>query len=78
MSEKQHSLMQESLDHSDRARYFAAAAVKDLQCGQSWSAQNAMRLCAEERHLAYEKWDTAEIAFAALKECWAPRIKPAN
>lgn len=67
----EHDLMQESLDHSDRARYLAANAVRDLQHGRAYSARTAMDMCAMERHLAYEKWDTAQIAHAALKECWA-------
>jgi len=70
MTAKEHSLMSEALDHAERARYFAAAAVKDLQCGRHWSAENAMALTATERHLHYEKWDTAEIAYAAKQEYW--------
>jgi hypothetical protein len=66
---KEHSLMRESLDHAELARYHAAAAVKDLQHGRRWSAEPAMELAAMERHLAYEKWDTHEIAWRALNEC---------
>ena len=67
----QHSLLEESLNHAEQARYYAAAAVKDLQHGKRWSAEVAMDLAAMERHLAYEKWDTHEIAWVALNECWA-------
>ena len=67
------NLMSESIEHGERARYLAAAAVKDLQCGRRWSAEGAMQMAATERHLQYEKWDTAEIANAALEECWAAR-----
>lgn len=64
------TLMRESLDHGERARYLAAAAVKDLQTGHHWNAESAMQVAAMERHLQYEKWDTAEIAWRALRECW--------
>ena len=67
------TLADESIEHSERARYFAAAAVKDIQCGRAWNAQGAMSLAAMERHLAYEKWDTEQIAWQAQKECWAAR-----
>ena len=67
------TLMDESIEHGERARYLAAAAVKDLQCGRAWTAEGAMAMVAMERHLAYEKWDTAEIAWRAQKECWADR-----
>lgn len=67
------SLPEQSLAHADRARYFAAAAVKDLQHGRHWTATPAMELCAMERHLAYEKWDTHEIAWKAQQECWDAR-----
>lgn len=65
-----HSLMDESIEHGERARYLAAAAVKDLQHGRRWTAEGAMDMAAMERHLQYEKWDTHEIAWRALKECW--------
>ena len=68
-----HSLISESIEHGDRARYLAAAAVKDLQCGRAWTAEGAMAMVAMERHLQYEKWNTHEIAYAALKECWTDR-----
>jgi hypothetical protein len=71
--EHPHSLAQESIDHDNRARYLAAAAVRDFQRGNQWDAMRTMAKCAMERHLAYEKWDTAQIAWAAQKECWAPR-----
>jgi hypothetical protein len=62
--------MVESIAHGERARYLAAIAVRDLQHGLEGSARNAMDMVAMERHLQYEKWDTAQIASAALKECW--------
>jgi hypothetical protein len=67
------SLVKESIKHGERARFLAAAAVKDLQCGRAWNAEGAMRLAAMERHLQYEKWDTAEIAWRAQSECWRER-----
>lgn len=70
MSTKEHSLANESIDHSERARYLAAAAVKDMQCGRGWNATGSMAMAAMERHLAFEKWDTAQIAWAAQRECW--------
>ena len=66
----EHSLIRESLNHAEYARYLAAAAVKDLQYGHRLSADVAMGLAAMERHLAYEKRDTHEIAWRALNECW--------
>ena len=67
------TLMDESIKHGEQARYYAAAAVKDMQCGRRWAAEGAMDMAAMERHLAYEKWDTVEIAWQAQKECWASR-----
>lgn len=64
------TLISQSLEHGERSRYLAAAAVKDLQCGRGWTAEGAMAMVAMERHLQYEKWDTHEIAWRALEECW--------
>jgi hypothetical protein len=68
-----HSLISESLEHGERARYLAAAGVRDWQRGRRWSAEGAMEMAAMERHLQFEKWDTHEIAWRALNECWATR-----
>ncbi|WNM64533.1 hypothetical protein SEA_MIDNIGHTRAIN_46 [Arthrobacter phage MidnightRain] len=65
------SLSKESLAHDERSRHFAASAVRHLQQGDPWLAGFAMASCAMERHLAYEKWDTAEIAWAAEDEYFA-------
>jgi hypothetical protein len=73
VAKRDHSLMTEAMEHGERARYLAAAAIKDLQRGRAWTAEGAMDMVAMERHLQYEKWDTHEIAWAALKECWASR-----
>jgi len=70
---KGHSLASEAIEHGERARYLAAAAVTDIQCGRAWNAEGAMRMAAMERHLAHEKWDTAQIAWAAQRECWDAR-----
>jgi len=69
------TLMDESIKHGEQARYLAAAAVKDLQHGRRWIAEAGMDTAAMERHLAYEKWDTAEIAWKARNECWAARAR---
>jgi hypothetical protein len=68
-----HSLISESIEHGEQARYLAAAAIKDLQHGRRWAAEGAMEMVAMERHLAYEKWDTHQIAWRALNECWDSR-----
>jgi len=70
---RDHSLMSEAIEHGERARYLAAAGVKDWQCGRRWTAEGAMDMAAMERHLQFEKWDTAQIAWKALNECWAAR-----
>lgn len=70
---REHSLMSESIEHGNRSRYLAANAVRDLQHGHRFAAETAMDMAAMERHLQYEKWDTAEIAWRALRECWLPR-----
>ena len=72
-AKRDHSLISESLEHGEQSRYLAAAAVRDLQRGRHWSAGGAMEMAAMERHLSYEKWDTHEIAWRALNECWAAR-----
>ena len=65
------TLIKESLDHGERARFAAARGVQMLQAGRHWEAEGSLSYAATERHLSYEKWDTAEVASRALRDCRA-------
>ena len=59
----------------DQGKYSATAAniaLRALTNGEA-GTEDSVRYANLQRHLAYEMWDTAEIAQAALEECYALR-----
>lgn len=67
------SIREQVAEHDRNEATFAMYAVRELQSGQAWLAEQSMASAARERHLAFELNDTAEIAWAALMELWDER-----
>ncbi|WP_104087255.1 hypothetical protein [Arthrobacter sp. GMC3] len=63
-------------EHEKLESTYAMFAVRDMQQGNTFSANHGMEQAAMHRHLAYELQDTSDIAWAAYL-AWADEKRAA-